>query len=58
MILLGIVCASVLILTHNDCKAPWDACMKGATETQDCIVLCCNVLCYYMVLELDHGQFI
>lgn len=24
MVLLGTVCALVLILTHNDCKAPWD----------------------------------
>ena len=27
----------ILILTHNDCKTPWDVCMKGATETsEDC----------------------
>lgn len=31
-VLLGTVCASFLILTHNDCKTPWAMCMKGATE--------------------------
>ena len=43
--LLGIVRASVLILTHRDCEAPWDPCNKGCSRnTSRSWVLMCTVV--------------